>query len=218
MTCEEVRESAAVALLMRTEQDADVTEHLAGCDLCRAELARLAPLPGLLGMLEADDLAAADPAGTQLLDRLLAAATRERHRLRTRVLAVAAAFILVLAVPLAVLVAKSLGGSTPTQVPVAAAFAWHATDPATGVSGQAEGFRSSWGSNLDVSIAGVPAGTRCTVVVVTKDGQQQTAATWVASYSGTAHVKGTVAAAWKSIAHVDIVDDTGKVLLRISDV
>jgi predicted anti-sigma-YlaC factor YlaD len=215
VNCEQVRESAAVALLTRSELDADVTEHLAGCELCRAELSRLAPLPALLGMLDARDLEAVPAADPQLLDRLLSAAARERRRGRHRVLAVAAAAILVLVVPLGFAVADSLNNNKPGIT--ATVIDWHSADAANGVSGRAQVSKSSWGSDLSVSIAGVPAGTRCTVVVVTKDGQQQTAATWVASYQGTADVKGTVAAAWKSIARVDIVDETGKVLLHIQD-
>ena len=179
MNCEQVRESAAVALLTRSELDADVTEHLAGCELCRAELARLAPLPGLLGMLDASDLEVAPAADQQLLDRLLAAAARERRHNRSRLLAVAAAVVLVLVVPLGFVVASSLN-ENKASISSTKVIDWHAADAANGVSGRAQVSKTSWGSDLSVSIAGVAPGTRCTVVVVTRDGQQQTAATWVA--------------------------------------
>jgi hypothetical protein len=219
VTCEEALESAAVALLTSDPLEADVEVHLASCAACRDELSGLAPLPSLLSMLDAGDFQPADatqPAGAALLDRLLAAAARERRRRRNSVLAIAAAVVLLLLVPAAVLVGQQLrhapvatAAATPAQIDRSA------TDASTGVSGNARVWKSAWGSDLDVSISGVASGTRCTIVVVTTDGRQQTAATWVASYRGTAQVRGNVAAPVSSIARIDILDDSGKVLLRI---
>lgn len=218
MTCDEALESAAVALLTGDRLDAETTRHLEGCASCREELARLAPLPGLLSTLDLPDLHLlenAEPAGPVLLDRLLAAAARDRRRRRTGILAVAAAVVLLLAVPLGVWVSANLGRSTPKPAVAVAQISWTATDVSTGVTGNAQVWKSAWGSDLAVSISGVPSGTNCTIIVRTKDGKSETAASWRASYTGTAQVRGNVAAAVSSIVGIDIVDDSGKVLLHI---
>jgi hypothetical protein len=218
VTCEAALESAAAALLTSDPLAADVEAHLATCPSCGEELSWLAPLPSLLSLLDAGDLEPTEPAGAALLDRLLAAAEHERRRRRRRVslLAVAAAVVLLLLVPAAVLgvqqlrhTTTSVAGNLPAQINRTA------TNASTGVSGMAKVWKSAWGSDLAVSISGVPSGTRCTIVVVTSDGRQQTAATWVASYQGTAQVRGNVAAPVSAIERIDIVDDSGKVLLRI---
>lgn len=218
MNCEDVRESAAVALLMRTPVEPEVSAHLEACAECRDELAGFAPLPELLATLDAADLASAEPAGSALLDRLLAAAETERRRRRVGVLAAAAAAVLLVVVPLGIWGATELRGEpgqTVVQPTAPSAIDRTASDSTTGVTGRAQVWKTAWGSDLAVSISGVASGTRCTVVVVTKDGQTQTAATWQASYTGTAKVRGNVAAPIASIVRIDIVDDTGKVLLRI---
>jgi hypothetical protein len=229
VTCDEALESASVALLTGESMDEPVQTHLAGCERCRQELARLAPLPAVLGRLSRDDLdvlrpadsgaepaTAGSPPGPALLDRLLAAAARERRARRARVLAVAAAAVLVLVVPLGVWGIVRLNQSTAPVVATGTdTVSWSATDASTGISGKAKIWKSAWGSGLTVSVSGVPSGTRCTIVVVTKDGARQTAASWQASYAGTAQVQGNVAAPVSTIARIDIVDENGKVLLRI---
>ncbi|MCZ2263463.1 anti-sigma factor family protein, partial [Isoptericola sp. QY 916] len=42
----------------------DYEEHLAGCDACRAAVAELAGLPGLLASVPAEHALASDPRGT----------------------------------------------------------------------------------------------------------------------------------------------------------
>jgi len=218
VTCEEALGSAAVALLGGDRVDADVEAHLGGCDSCRAELAGLQPLPGVLGRLDPADLALLDasaPAGTALLDRLLAAAARDRRRRRAAVLAVAAAVIALILVPGAIWAVSRLHTSAAITTARPAQISWSATDASTGISGKAQAWASAWGSDLSVSISGVRSGTQCTIVVVTKDGATQTAASWKASYAGTAQVRGNVAAPVTAIAGIEIVDDTGHVLLHL---
>jgi hypothetical protein len=65
---------------------------------------------------------------------------------------------------------------------------------------------TAWGSDLTMSISGVPPQTKCTLVVVTKDGATVRAATWWATYAGTASVHATVAVAVDAIDRIDVVD------------
>ncbi len=218
MTCEQVREAAAVRLLTGGAPDPEVEAHLVGCELCRADLARLTPLPGLLTSA-ASQVALLDepPPGDAMLERLLAAAATERRSRRSRVRLVAVASVAALAlvaVPATVVLVNRSDGVGTVQADKIKASA---SDPASGVSGQVTLARSSWGSAVNLKVTGVQAGTSCTVVVVTKDGSRQTAATWWAQeYPGPASVDGTVAADVPAIDHVELVDTaSGKVLLKL---
>jgi hypothetical protein len=215
VTCEQVRESAAVRLLTGGPPDPEVEAHLADCDLCSAQVARLAPLPDLLASAASQvDLLDAPTPGDAMLERLLAAAAAERRSRRMRLRRIAAAGVAaaaLLAVPTAVVVAHH-GSGQAQQDSVSAT----AANPATGISGHVELARSSWGSEMTLKVTGVQEGTSCTVVVVTKDGSKQTAATWWAQYPGPATVNGTVAADVPAIARVDLVDSaSGEVLLAL---
>ncbi len=218
--CEQVREAAAVRLLTGEAPDPEVDAHWAECPACAEEIARLTPLPGLLAMAAGQVELMDEPApGEALLERLLWAASAENRRRRFRVVALAAAGVAaaaLVAVPVAITVTHS---SNPPAVaiqgphPVQAS----ATNASTGVWGQVTLARSSWGSAMTLRVTGVHAGTSCTVVVVTKDGTRQTAATWWAEkYPGPATVNGTVAADVPTISHVDLVDTaSGKLLLTV---
>jgi predicted anti-sigma-YlaC factor YlaD len=218
VTCEQVREAAAVRLLTGGAPDPEVETHLAGCELCRADLARLAALPGLLaGAASQVALLDEPPPGEAMLERLLAAAAAERRRRRSRFRLVAAASVAALAlvaVPTTIVLATRSDGVGTVQADKIRASA---SDPASGVSGQVTLARSSWGSAVNLKVTGVQAGTSCTVVVVTKDGTRQTAATWWAQeYPGPASVDGTVAADVPAIDHVELVDTaSGRVLLSL---
>jgi hypothetical protein len=206
-----------VRLLTGGPPDPEVEAHLAGCELCRVAVDRLAPLPGLLaGAASQVALLDEPPPGDAMLERLLAAASAERHSRRSRVRLVAAAAVAALAlvaIPTTIVVANRSDGAGTQVAQVRAS----ASDPSSGVWGQVILARSSWGSAVTLKVSGVKAGTSCTVVVVTKDGARQTAATWWAQeYPGPATVDGTVAADVPAIDHVDLVDTaSGKVLLAL---
>jgi hypothetical protein len=212
MSCELVREAAAVALLTREPLGPEVRQHIAACPACYDEVAAMGELPSLLD--EAAELAAAGEVGAPhaMLDRLLAAAAERRAERRRRVrrvavLAAAAALVLVL-LPVGIWSWSQHGGGGGI---------WHGTaTSASGVTAELQLQPADVGSNLAMSITGVPPGTMCTLVVHTADGGQQTAATWAASYVGTAHVTGTVAAAVPAVRVVDVVDQaTGRVLVQV---
>ena len=79
MTCPHAYSDGAYVLgaLNPAERTTDES-HLSGCASCSAAVARLAPLPGLLGRVE---LASLEPAPeTTRVSKLLAAVTQLRHR------------------------------------------------------------------------------------------------------------------------------------------
>ena len=217
MTCEQVREAAAVRLLTGGPPDPEVEAHVADCPGCRTELDQLAALPELLAMASAAVEQMQAPSDDAMLERLLSAAAAERHRRRVRAAFVAVAGVAaaaLIATPVAIIAANR--DQTPV-VSVADQVHASASDPSSGVWGKVTIARSSWGSAVNLTVTGVEAGTSCTVVVVTKDGSRQTAATWWAQeYPGPASVEGTVAAGLPTIDRVDLVDTaSGRVLLAL---
>src|SRR4051794_25862433 len=127
-----------VGALDHTER-AELEAHLAGCPMCRDELAELAPLPGLLSRLSVDEVLAGpptldtrEPDGAMLdrllVARLLGAAARERRRAsRPRWLAAAAAVVVLVGASTGAVVATRDSGTHWQQTAVAAAGPVHLT-------------------------------------------------------------------------------------------
>src|SRR5262249_45854595 len=82
-------------------------------------------------------------------------------------------------------VVASVGGSP-------AATAFRAGDLATGVHGQARLHPSVAGTRINLTVTGLPAEERCRLVAVSGGGTD-VAATWNASYDGSARIVGTSA-------------------------
>src|SRR5437763_1913754 len=106
MTCKDMTLSLGVYVLgaLDPAERAAVEAHLADCALCRAELAELEGLPGLLDQISLDDLTPEPvPPSEDLFERVAARARADnvtdlasRRRRYRRLTAVAAAFVLVL--------------------------------------------------------------------------------------------------------------------------
>ena len=163
---------------------ADVEAHLAHCPMCRDELAALAPLPGLMSRLTVDEaVSGPPPVDDAMLERLLTAASRDRrvaaHR---RWLAVAAA-------------AAVIAGGTTAGVTLhhsMSAKHWQQVSAAShGVHMKVDIEPASTGTTLQLWLRGVKADERCQLIAVADDGTQDIAGSWVATYSGTATIRGT---------------------------
>ncbi len=140
--------------------------HLARCPDCAAEVAEFRGLPGRLARLPADEVAAGPVmAPPELFARVSAAVHRPARRRRLAVAGAAA-------------------------VLVAGAAAWAATGGAEVHTAVAGGVRMSVaaeehadGSALDVTVAGLPAGVDCRLVVVDDAGRRHGAGRWT-TYGG----------------------------------
>jgi hypothetical protein len=82
-------------------------------------------------------------------------------------------------------------GSTTSQAtaaigaaPVAGAKVVSATEPSTGARLTATVQPAAGWVRVNASVTGVPAGQRCRLVVVTKDGHREIAGSWVVSAAG----------------------------------
>jgi len=154
---------------------AEVSAHLQGCATCRAELASLAGLPGLLARIDPADIEAhvTDEPVVPLPVPLPA------PRRRWELVAAAAAAVAVLATGVGV--ATTHRGDDPGRVVTA-----------TGASGVRAEFSladKNWGTEISVHVWGVPNGAHCVLTAVSKSGVRSAAGTWQAAYGGTAAVR-----------------------------
>jgi hypothetical protein len=217
--CAQAREDAALALLAGRPPDDRTRRHLAGCPDCAREADRLAPLPDLLDLVRDPALRPVDdqpPA--ELLERLLGQVRRRRRTRRLALGAAAAALLL----PAGLAGWHELGESrAPDATRAVAAGAdpvvvRRVADPATGAWMTVELRAAARGSDLTVSVGGLPAGVRCRLLALTRTGSADVAGSWTASAADTWTVHGSVAARSQDLTAVQIVDEsTGRVLLPV---
>ena len=156
-----------------------VESHLSWCVACREELAGLAALPGRLGSVPATDVsllaldepgpAARDgghPPAAALRSLLERASALRRHLMWRRVAAAAA--VAVITAGGAVAVSRTVAAPGVRQA--AAALPWaapaHGRDPRTGAGATVQYAGQPWGLQARVQVSGIPAGTRCELLVM----------------------------------------------------
>lgn len=181
--------------------------HLAGCRDCERELARLAPVPGLLGRLrEHAEPAPAEPPSVDMLPRLLDESRRERRGLQRRTilrtLAVAAAVVAVVA------------GARVVTVPDQPAATMVALRAATGYDtvGSAALTAKPWGTAMTLQLHEMPPAGPFRLEVTGRDGSSQVAAMWGATPTGVAVVSGATALAADEVRLVRVLGPDGTVL------
>jgi len=181
-------------------------EHIQDCPACAAELQELAAVPPLLASVPLEDLQDPPPTPSpDLYERVAAAAAAERRapsRGRRWLLVAAAALVVIGAG--AGITSWVLGTREVTRTAVAGPVHMSVT-----VADQRDG------TSLDVSVAGVPARTNCTLVVVDRDGDRHQAGQWAATYEGEAWFKG-----WSDVDRSDVEDvvllgSQGQELVRV---
>lgn len=188
---------------------AEVEQHFATCTECRSEMAELAPLPGVLGRIDAaearDRLLTPSP---DLLSRALAAVDQheqqERHRLlRWKMAAAAAAVVAVLAGVLPQMITNGADG-TPMAV-------------MTGVTAAGVGsmHQRAWGTAVHLELRGLPPASGYRAYATARDGRTEVAANWGASPDGRATVVGTTAIPRNELASIDIRTVDGRPLLKL---
>jgi hypothetical protein len=77
---------------------------------------------------------------------------------------------------------------------------------------------SGGGTELGVRVTGVPVGTTCSLVVVDRDGRREATDSWVVGregYQDKPAFKSMTTLPMRDIARFDVVDQTGKVLVRV---
>ncbi|WP_037363936.1 anti-sigma factor family protein [Amycolatopsis orientalis] len=171
----------------------DVETHLDGCERCRAEAASLREVQSFLGELPPEALLDGPPVGADLVLQRTVGQVRAEARTRAgrgRSMAiVAAAVVVAAALGVGVLVGRSSSGpavAVPTTPPPATSAV-----PGTKVVSGADASgktrltanivpQSGW-VRVDGSVTGIPAGEKCLLVVLGKNGQRQVAGGWLVS-------------------------------------
>ncbi|MER5917607.1 anti-sigma factor [Streptomyces sp. NPDC001982] len=234
-----------------------VRAHLAECDECQAEHAKLAGLPALLATVTAAEVAGQtvpaaneeladrlvrraaesaqgsprEPSDTSagpqapeagLLDGMLRQAAARRRRTWRVQLAGAAASLALVAAAAAGGTWLATGGGVVGQAPPPGpttptpSRTFSGSDATTGVSASVKVSPSAWGSVLEVSARGAPAGIVCRLQAVGPDGTRAEAATWRAGeYPTGTTIPGAVPMSPGAIDHFEIVAGNGQKLVTI---
>jgi len=101
----------------------------------------------------------------------------------------------------------------PAPQPVAATLS--ATDSGTQVAATAGLVRKAWGTEVELTLKGVPQGIRCSMVVHTRDGRAETGGTWASGAAYTAAVPASTSARPEDISSIDIMSDSGRRLAQL---
>jgi predicted anti-sigma-YlaC factor YlaD len=180
--CAQARQELGVYLLGAIEpaQRALVDRHLPACAQCRAELAGLAELPALLRRVPVEDAWPLPPDATAPTPGpSLAALAGQVSGIRRRRWRLTAAAALIAGFAVA-------GGLQALHAVVArpqsAAAQWAVTaqgaNPATGAWAAVRYTSLPWGTELEVQVTGIAAGTRCELLVTGPRGQDLAAGGW----------------------------------------
>jgi len=205
-TCQMSVELGAYVLhALEHDEDEEVRRHVAGCDLCQDEVRDLsftASLLSLLTLADLDRLDVEDGAGpTPPVVRTW------RRPSRRALLAVAAGLVATLSIP----TVWKLEHPAPTP----AATVIRAADSTTHVAAAVRLVRQDSGTQVHLSLTGAYPQGWCALVAHSRDGRSDTAATWRADADGAADVAGMTAIPTTRLSELDVVTDSGRVLVRI---
>jgi hypothetical protein len=204
---EELIAAYVLGALEPAERD-QVRAHIPVCAECRAALAEIAPLPALLYRVSPEDAAAGPPVPDEaMLGRLLAAAAETRQVRRRRVLAAAAAVIVLAAGGTAVTLALNNETDPTGRLTLTAQDGIHATLDVRPVGS---------GTQFGLELSGVPSEEHCRLVAVGDDGERSVAASWTATYDGTATINGSTALPPNRIDRLVVETDQGRELASVA--
>ncbi|MFG2887363.1 zf-HC2 domain-containing protein [Streptomyces sp. NPDC048297] len=159
-------------------------------------------------------------AGGVLEGLLQQAAARRRRTWRMQLAGVAASLTLIAAAAggtwLAAVGTVGSQAAPPGPSAPAAGRTFSGSDPTTGVSASVKVSPSVWGSVLQVSARGAPAGVTCRLQAVGPGGARAVGATWRAGeYPPGTTIPGAVAMSPGAIDHFEILADSGQRMVTI---
>lgn len=209
------------------DQEHLVEEHLAGCAECRAEVESLQEWTmALEAVPEAMLLDGPPEGGDLLLQRTLRQIRNEsaghRHR-RTALVSAAAAVVVAAAIASGVVVGRGTAEpQTPTALPTPAQVEQTtipgtktatAVDAGTGARITVAVAPAPGWVRIKAAVAGIPAGERCRLEVVAKNGAVVLAGSWVVSEKGAGEgttLDGSALVAPADVASIRVVTEAGK--------
>lgn len=206
------RDVGAYALGVLDRADAfRFEDHLMDCPRCVAQFHELKPTTHVLKAYAESTPDSVDPFAAPrpgMLDQLLRdVATMRRTGRRRWLVAVAAAVVFAVGGP--VIAVFSGGGSDGMQL--------SARDAESGVSAEVTTLNRAWGSQVDFTIKD-PSGRRaCHLVVIAKDGTEQTVMSWAGpeGHEKATAMQGGAAAHPSEIARVEVRTADGEKLVTL---
>ncbi len=224
MTCDmQTWVGAYVLDALEPDETEALRTHIAGCSICQDEVVSLSWIPALLRSVDLEGIerlgATAHPGAetdsrppSLLLDRLLASmhTAKRTHRPRRPVaLLLGAAAAVTIAGTVTVASGAFDTHRSPTHTVLRTVDPRSHADAAVTLTGR------TWGTELHLTLSWVAAGQECSLIAHSRDGRSDIAATWVASYQGTASVPGTTAIRADQLTELDVVTTDGRQLVRI---
>jgi anti-sigma factor RsiW len=207
MTCQ-IMMSLGVYVLGAADapERARVEEHLPGCPACRAELAHLRPLPGLLAGVPVYMRAGQRQPGAARRPARATPPGMPRRSWRAAAVSVVAAAAGVAA---GWWLASAGTGQPPAAVTLSAA------NPAMHVSATAALTATSWGTSIQLQLRGVPLNVQCSLIVRSRTGAAEVAGVWDSWRAGPITVPASAGWLPSDIASLQVAAG-GKTLVIIS--
>ena len=221
-------DAAYVLGALNSDERREYERHLAGCDRCRAAVAELSGMPGLLAMLDLDEVMALDhaqpdpPLRPEVLESVLDKVGSRRRRGRWLTSAAVGLAAALLAVGLVIAIRpETIGLHTSTTEQAGAQMLDMTKVSSTPINASIALTGFGWGTRIDMACSygdwghqDVPPQT-LGMVVVGHDGSRSEIATWLGVSGATALPSGTTPMALEDIAAVQMVSSPdGKVLLE----
>lgn len=173
--------------------------HLPTCSACQAELRRLAPLPGLLASIPESLRNTAQLPGRQAGPPQRALA---HGGTRLRWAASAAVGLAAAAVTGGFWLSSGSGGHQ------AAALTLVGTNPATHVRATAILTATSWGTNIQLQVRGLPENVECRLVVRSLAGRTEVSGAWDAWQNGPVSIPASTSWRPSDIASLQVTTTT----------
>ncbi|MBU2665317.1 anti-sigma factor [Actinoplanes bogorensis] len=187
-------EHVDMAAYLVGEPDEAAEAHLSGCAECRAEVESLREWTERLRAVPEEMLLEGPPDGGDLLLQRTLRQVRQtsvgERRRRTGLLSAAAAVLVIAMAVGGVIAGRQSAPSAPTAAPASQATAVPGTrtgtavDPSTGARITVAVAPAAGWVRVNAAVAGIPAGERCVLEVVAKDGYTVQAGSWVVSEAG----------------------------------
>jgi hypothetical protein len=181
----------------------DLRRHLVDCSTCAGEVVNLAWIPALLDTVRLDDIEGLDDVPVRKGDP---PSPRRRRRLARVLFGVGVA---------AAIAAAAVGSAALVPTPDASPVAIQTVDARSQVHAAVTLDKRAWGTELHLTLSSVQPGQTCSLVARSRDGRAEVAATWVATYRGTADVPGTTSIPVDKLREVDVVAAGGQRLARL---
>ncbi|WP_250009188.1 anti-sigma factor [Actinoplanes sp. M2I2] len=209
------------------EQRRETEDHLAGCAECRTEVESLREWSAKLQAVPEPMLLEGPPdGGDLLLQRTLrqvrTESSSQRHR-RTGLVSAAAAVLVAAAIGGGILAGRTTAPETPLAQPTPTASVEPTTvpgtrtattvDPATGTRMTVAVAPAAGWVRVNAAVSGIPAGERCVLEVVAKDGYVAQAGSWLVSAAGEVggtSLNGSALIAPEDVRSVRVVNTSGK--------